>query len=375
MRPRLFLPLALLLLAALACNYPRQGVTPTPTVIGPDRILTYAAQTIEARLTLDATAVQPTFTPGPPGTTAPPPPATGSPLPPPASASPTSCDRGDFVEDVTYPDNSAVSPGAEFIKTWRLKNTSDCEWNSSYSVVFDHGDSLGGPASQPLTTGVIQPGAAFEVSLALTAPGDEGDYQGFYRLRNPAGQVFGLGESGDKDFWVKVSVQEASQGEFDFIAQASSATWVGRDGEDVTLAFGGSRDDPDGAAWLEDELTLENGSGAGRTLMVHPKHAEDGEIVGTFAPFEVRDGNHFTAKLGFPEDCGDAQVIYQLWYRQGDEMNRLEEWGETCNGELGFADVDLSDLDGQTVQFVLVVLADGSFEDDTAIWGSAQIVE
>jgi hypothetical protein len=56
-------------------------------------------------------------------------------------------------------------------------------------------------------------------------------------------------------------------------------------------------------------------------------------------------------------------------------MNRLEEWGETCNGELGFADVDLSDLDGQTVQFVLVVLADGSFEDDTAIWGSAQIVE
>ena len=97
MRPRLFIPLVLLLLAALACNYPRQGVTPTPTVIGPDRILTYAAQTIEARLTLDATALQPTFTPGPPGTTTPSPPVTGSPQPPAASPTATSCDRGDFV--------------------------------------------------------------------------------------------------------------------------------------------------------------------------------------------------------------------------------------------------------------------------------------
>jgi hypothetical protein len=36
-------------------------------------------------------------------------------------------------------------------------------------------------------------------------------------------------------------------------------------------------------------------------------------------------------------------------------------------------DVDLSDLAGKKVKFVLTVLADGSSQDDLVVWGSARI--
>jgi hypothetical protein len=36
-------------------------------------------------------------------------------------------------------------------------------------------------------------------------------------------------------------------------------------------------------------------------------------------------------------------------------------------------EVDLSSLKGKQVQFVLIVLADGSPEDDLVIWGSPRI--
>ena len=164
--------------------------------------MTYAAQTIQAQLTLAATGGVTTFTPGPPGFT----PASNTPTPSspattpaPTGLTPTAgiCDRGNFEEDITYPDNSLVQPGAEFIKTWRLKNTGTCTWDAGYAIVFDRGDALGGPPSAPLTSGTVPPGQTADVSLTLKAPTDPGTYQGFWKLRNPAGQVFGLGENAE----------------------------------------------------------------------------------------------------------------------------------------------------------------------------------
>ena len=374
-RQRLLIVIILVLLLQLACNLPGEG---TPTVSGPELIRTYAALTLQARLTLQATGVQPPFTP-PGGTPVPPPDVTATPPGEgtPTGATPTSgvCDRAEFVKDITVPDDTTVTPGAEFIKTWQLQNTGSCTWNSSYSIFLDDGDALGAPPSVSLTAGAVAPGEKVDVSVSLKAPEEEGSYQGYWKLRNPAGQEFGVGSKGDKQFWVKIRVESQLADSYDFVAQASAATWVARGGgSEVTLTFGGEDDDPDGVAKLKGDLALENGADAGKTLVVHPRHTDDGEIAGAFSEYTVQEGNRFKAKLGFLEDCGDGQVVYQLWVKQGDSLSMLAEWDKSCTGKLLNVNVDLSSLKGKKVKFVLVVLADGSPEDDLAIWGSARII-
>lgn len=369
--------LILLCSAALAgCNFPRGG-TPTPS--GPELVLTYAAQTIQVQLTLAAVGDLITFTPGTPGFT----PAISTPTatlpittPVPTGLTPTAgvCDRGSFEEDITYPDNSLVQPGAEFVKTWRLKNTGTCSWNASYAIVFDRGDALGSPASAPLTDGSIPPGQTVDVSLTLKAPTDPGTYQGFWRLRNPAGQIFGLGENADKNFWVKIKVGTGQSYTYDFLVHAPDASWVSSgDGSEVPLAFGGADDDPNGVAKLKDDIIQENGKPAGVTLMMAPRQTEDGKVSGTFPEYTIQENDHFKAKLGFMEHCGSGQVIFQLWYQEEGNLVLLKEWPKSCDGHLELVETDLSRLDGRKVQFVLAVLANGSPEDDLAIWGSPRI--
>src|SRR3990170_8600361 len=164
-RQRLMMVVILVLLLQLACYLPREG---TPTVSGPDLIRTYAALTVQARLTLQATGVQPTFTP-PGGTPIPPPAGTATPVseatPPGPTATSGICDQAEFVKDITVPDDTTVTPGAEFVKTWQLQNTGTCTWNSSYSIFLDDGDALGAPPSVSLTPGAVAPGEKVDVSV------------------------------------------------------------------------------------------------------------------------------------------------------------------------------------------------------------------
>jgi hypothetical protein len=187
-----------------ACNL---SATTTPTA---DRqaIFTQAAQTLDARLTEVAEGALPTVTPlgTPAGTTIPV--LTPAENPTPVDFTPetgTPCDRGNFVEDISIPDGTNFSPGEEFVKTWKIQNNGTCTWTSNYEVVFDSGDAMGGPPSMPLPHNV-PPGNEVEVSVNLKAPQDPGSYRGDWKLRNPAGQVFGLGSDADSSFWVIISV-------------------------------------------------------------------------------------------------------------------------------------------------------------------------
>lgn len=206
--------ITLLLLASIAlaaCNFPGFRVTPTPDVFA-----TSAAATVAMRLTLAALGTQlpppaqPTTPPPPPQPTTPTPTETG--LPPTPTNTPTitvteiPCDRASFVKDVTIPDGTNFAPGENFTKTWRLKNTGSCTWTSGYSLIFDHGDSMGGPASKQLTAGTVATGQTVDVSVDLTAPNASGTYKGYWKLRNPSGVVFGIGSSGDVAFYVEIDV-------------------------------------------------------------------------------------------------------------------------------------------------------------------------
>jgi DNA-binding XRE family transcriptional regulator len=47
---------------------------------------------------------------------------------PPSLGVQTKGDRGGFVDDVTYPDRSLVSPGMHFVKVWRVQNIGNEPW-------------------------------------------------------------------------------------------------------------------------------------------------------------------------------------------------------------------------------------------------------
>jgi hypothetical protein len=376
-RIRALVLLAVVLVLLAACNFPRPGSTQPAR---PETVLTFAAQTVQAQLTQAAGELQATLTPGAILPTASPQPGETTTASPPTTTTqgptPTSevCDRAAFVEDVNYPDGTIVEAGETFTKTWRLENTGTCTWDSDYAIVFDHGDAMDSPASRSLTDGTVTPGEEIDVSLALTAPDSAGEYQGFWKLRNQAGQVFGLGSNADKEFWVKIRVGVISGITYDFIAQASSAQWVtSGGGEEVTLTYGGALDDPNGAAKVEGGHQLEDGANLGKALLTYPKHNGDGRITGTFSEYTVQDGDHFKGKLGLANDCGDGQVVYQLSYKDSEGTERIREWDEACDGRSTPVDVDLSSLKGKRVQFILVVRADGSSQNDLAIWSSIRI--
>jgi hypothetical protein len=189
----------LLILSALACNFPTLNSSTSPT---PHLALTVAAQTVQVQFTLAAIALTdlPNLSPTVQPTSSP-----GTPEPSVTTPTPLLCDRAAFVADVTFPDNAKVAPGAEFTKTWRLRNAGTCSWNTGYSLVFDHGEAMSAPPSVLLSE-ITLPGKEIEISVALKAPDTPGVYQGYWQLRNAAGQLFGLGANADKYFWVKIQV-------------------------------------------------------------------------------------------------------------------------------------------------------------------------
>ncbi len=122
--------------------------------------------------------------------------------------SPACLNRASFVADLTVQDNTVIPAGAAFTKTWRLRNDGTCAWTSNYQVVFVGGDGMGGQHEIPLRV-VVMPGERLDLDIDLTAPEHPGAYQGFWKLRAPGGEYFGVGASGDVAFWVKIVVPAA----------------------------------------------------------------------------------------------------------------------------------------------------------------------
>jgi hypothetical protein len=115
------------------------------------------------------------------------------------------CDRALFVEDISIPDNTTMAPGALFTKTWRIQNDGTCTWTTDYALVFDSGDEMDAPASVPLSN-EVPPGQAIDISVNLKAPGSPDTYRGNFKIKNAAGEIFGVGDESDP-FWVIIDVE------------------------------------------------------------------------------------------------------------------------------------------------------------------------
>ena len=107
--------------------------------------------------------------------------------------------------DVTIPDDTVITAGQSFVKTWKLVNAGTCTWTSSYSATFFYGDRMGAPESVPLKGNVL-PSQNVEISVEMVAPQTPGTYQGNWKMTNPEGELFGIGPNGNLPFWVRIVV-------------------------------------------------------------------------------------------------------------------------------------------------------------------------
>ena len=114
-------------------------------------------------------------------------------------------DEATFVRDVTIPDNTHLSPGQHFVKTWRLRNSGTCTWSTDYALVFAGGDSMDGPAFVSLP-GTVAPGNTVDLSVNLVAPTSSETYKGNWQLRNADGVLFGTDDQANPGMWVQIVV-------------------------------------------------------------------------------------------------------------------------------------------------------------------------
>jgi hypothetical protein len=195
----------LFILAVTGCNMPASdNVTPGINI-------TQAYQTVEAHL-IEAEAQPPIAAVESP--TAAPPLSDGEESAPIATAAaPLStpqpvCDQAAAAYpkiDITIDDNTEMAPGETFTKVWRVVNVGSCSWTTAYAVVLFSGDGLG--ASEIIAfTQNIAPNQSVDISVDMVAPNDPGSYQGNWKLRNAAGQYFGIGPNGSSPFWVRINV-------------------------------------------------------------------------------------------------------------------------------------------------------------------------
>ena len=391
-KTRLFSGIALVFFILTACNL----LAPTPAANEPGALYTQAAQTVIAQLTqastvapgetgvpatntaeptATATTEEPTDTSVPPTSTSTPtntPTPTDTPTPTP-SPTPIPCNWARFVEDVTISDGTVFVPNANFTKTWRINNAGTCTWTTAYELLFVDGSRMDAPRAVDFPDRV-RPGETVDLSVALTAPEDEGRYRGYWMLRDETGEVFGVGQEADGAFWVEIKVIESDKYAYDFSSRMCMATWRSSAGR---LDCPGDRRDGDGFVILLDKPEVEIDRLENEVAVwTRPGEDSDGWIRGEYPEFEVEEGQHFKTVVGCLNEADRCNVIFQLNYRLGDgDLKTLWEQREVYDGSFTKVDVDLSPLAGEEVNFVLSVLSNGSSEDDDAFWLVPRIVD
>jgi len=187
-RKQRMLPFIFVVIAALiACGPFTTAATDVVDTPSLEELQTFVAQTVESQS--QGQPVQDTATVGVQAV------ASDTPIVPTIPAAPSktptdsvACDKVEFVSE-TIPDGTDYAPSATFTKTWRVRNIGTCTWDTSYDIVFDHGDTLGAPAAIPFP-GVVAPGQEVDLSINLTAPASPGSYASYWKFRNGSDVIF-----------------------------------------------------------------------------------------------------------------------------------------------------------------------------------------
>lgn len=183
-----YLPLALVVLMALACSALGRG-QPTPT---PEEMGTTPTAPLEAGTEPPATETS-SSSPSPTSS------AEDLDETPTPESDECTLDAG-WVADVTVPDDTEFEPDEAFVKTWRIRNKGTCDWESGTEAVFISGDQMGAPDS--VAVGTLDAGSTVDISVDMEAPSEPGTYRSNWQMQGPDDTRFG------SVFYVRIVVPE-----------------------------------------------------------------------------------------------------------------------------------------------------------------------
>lgn len=294
------------------------------------------------------------------------------------------CNRAQFIADVSIPDGTVLEPGASFKKTWRLKNVGSCRWTTSYQLVFFSGEQMGAPSSAAFPKNVPI-GQTVDISVNLTAPSEAGSYRGYWMFKNAEGALFGIGPIANQPWWVDIrvpsptvtpggpTVTPSPNIAYDFATNACVGTWFSGAGQ---LPCPGTDGDDEGFVLIASNPQYESGVvGSSPGLITFPQNTQNGYIQGSFPSFKIQKGDHFQSIVGCEAGATNCYVAFRLDYQVGTDLIKTF-WGpflQRFEGLTYNVDVDLSSLAGKDVKFSLTVLAAGTATGDRALWGSPLI--
>ena len=315
---------------------------------------------------------------------------------------PSSCDKVQFVADVNFPDGTVVQPGAQFTKTWRLKNIGTCAWKKdTYQLAFFSGEKMGGATSANFSRDVAV-GETVDISINLTAPTAPGTYRGYWMFKNASGAPFGIGAQANKPWWVEIKVSGGATATpvtptatsqsgptatppvtptplagtvLDFAADACKASWYSG-AQTGALPCPGTDGDAKGFVLKVVAPKLENGNTDPRQgLITFPQNKQDGYIQGIYPAIKVQSGDRFQSTINCAFDATNCYVVFRLDYQVGTDPIKTF-WGpflERYEKGVYNVDVDLTSLAGKDVKFILTALSYGSPTGDRALWVGPRI--
>ena len=308
-----------MLFVGLACNMLRRRPS-TPDPFATLNVLyTAAAQTQQASGTTAATAT-------PAGTATNPFPTFAVVTPNHTAAPVILCNAAAFVEDVSIADGTIIGAGDGFTKTWRVRNVGSCAWSTSYSLVFVSGDRLDAPSSVRMP-GSVAPGQYIDLSVDMNAPDSNGSYQGYWKLRDPSGNIFGNGSQAQTPFWVDIKVAGPTYVLYNFANNFCDADWQNNNRD---LPCPGSDGDSKGYVLRLTDPVLENGVTEDQPgLLTVPKDAFNGVITGTYPPIKIRSGDRFRSLINCQYRAYSCNVTFRLQYQiDGGNVKTLGSWNE-----------------------------------------------
>ena len=104
-------------------------------------------------------------------------------------------------------------------------------------------------------------------------------------------------------------------------------------------------------------------------LQTVPNNKSNGFIEGRYSDIKIKNGYHFRSGIMCADNAKGCNVIFSLSYRgNSGQRVQLGSWQEIYDGQYNTVDVDLSFLDGDTVDLFLTVQANDSNKNNMALW-------
>lgn len=173
------------------------------------------------------------------------------------------------------------------------------------------------------------------------------------------------------------TVSAANSVFYDFVAQASSASWFSGAGN---LPFPGTDSDSSGFALYRYNWQLEDDTTWARALETHPQWVSNGWILGRYPELTVPSNAALKVTVGFFKGATASDgVVFEVTFEEflglqvAPKVYSILSHGATYNGKLDSLTIDLGSIEGKTGNFVLYARAGQNSGQDWAAWAEGKI--